>query len=91
MERGHQNRVLKEKRNWPSASGKKTWDGPTAQRGNKCARGSPRGEGVESAKDAIQGDKERGKKWLWTSHEESSFKHFKIEMLMGHPEVMSTK
>lgn len=64
MERGHQNCVLREKRNRLSASGEKTWDGPMAQRGNKCARGSPRGEGVESvARDAIQGDKECGKKW----------------------------
>ena len=43
------------------------------------------------ARDAIQGDKECGKKWIWGSHKEFSFKHFKIEMLMGHPEIMSNQ
>ena len=59
--------------------------------GLRHREGAPEVRGWKVAKGAIQGDKERGKKWLWTSHEEFSFKHFKIEMLMGHPEVLSTK
>ena len=59
--------------------------------GTSVQEGAPDVRGQKVARDAIQGDKECGKKWIWGSHKEFSFTHFKIEMLMGHPEVKSIK